>query len=429
MDHHLAIRVSELGKQYQRGQLTASYSRYQRLTEVLTERVKRAFQPSSVTTASPSKLFWALSNVGFEVKHGEVVGIIGRNGAGKSTLLKLLSRIILPTTGKIELNGSMGSLLEVGVGFHPELTGRENIYLSGTIMGMRRAEIHRHFDEIVDFAEIAAFIDTPVKRYSSGMYTRLAFSVAAHLEPDILVVDEVLAVGDASFQRKCLNKMERVGQSGRTVLFVSHNMPAITRLCPRTILIDSGQVVLDGSSHEAVTRYLQGGFNSTARRRWDDMTSAPGNAIVRLTEARICDAERQVRDSLDIRRPIRIEMDYEVLQPHVLVPNYHIMNEEGIKVCVLHDLDPTWRKRPRPIGKYTSSAIIPGNLLAEGTHLVGIALSSHDPVEVHCYERDAIAFQVVDSMDGDSARGDYAGPMDGVVRPALEWHTEQHGVA
>ena len=223
----------------------------------------------------------------FDVRPGEVVGLIGRNGAGKSTLLKVLSRITDPTRGGVDLCGRVGSLLEVGTGFHPELTGRENIYLSGAILGMKRAEIRRKFDEIVAFAEVERFVDTPVKHYSSGMYLRLAFAVAAHLEPEILLVDEVLAVGDARFQRKCLDKMQDVGQRGRTVLFVSHSMPAITRLCGRAILLEDGTVVADGVSHDVVARYLNSGLGTSATREWLDPRKAPGTDVVRLCAVRV----------------------------------------------------------------------------------------------------------------------------------------------
>jgi len=425
MENHLAVRVSKLGKQFQRGEHLSQRANSGRLTEVLTSNVKSLLTRRRKDVQLVDK-FWALQDINFEVQHGEIVGIIGRNGAGKSTLLKILSRITRPTSGKIEINGRMGSLLEVGVGFHPDLTGRENIYLNGVIMGMRREEVGRKFDEIVEFSEIEKFIDTPVKRYSSGMYTRLAFSVAAHLDPDILVVDEVLAVGDMSFQKKCLNKMEDVGTEGRTVLFVSHNMSAVTRLCPRSILLDNGQIVTDGPSAQAVGQYLQSGLDTKARRRWDNPSIAPGNDRVRLIEVRICDENRNVQDALDIRHPIRIEMDYEVLKETVLVPNYHVMNDNGIKVFVVHDLDPAWRGRVRSKGNYTSTSIIPGNFLSEGSHIVGAAISTHDPLVVHFYERDAVAFQVIDSLDGDSARGDYASHMDGIVRPLLEWETEYH---
>ncbi len=268
-----------VGKQYRIG---AAQRSYVTLRETLTALASAPFRRSGREDSSSQEMFWALRGVNFEVNPGEVIGIIGRNGAGKSTLLKLLSRITEPTTGRIELYGRIGSLLEVGTGFHPELTGRENIFLNGSIMGMRREEIERKFEEIVAFAEVSRFLDTAVKHYSSGMYVRLAFAVAAHLEPEILIVDEVLAVGDASFQRKCLDKMQEVSQHGRTVLFVSHNMPAITRLCERTILLDEGQVMSDGPSHQVVNAYLKSGLGTTAVREWLDKTKAPGNDIARL---------------------------------------------------------------------------------------------------------------------------------------------------
>ncbi|HEX8180979.1 MAG TPA: ABC transporter ATP-binding protein [Pyrinomonadaceae bacterium] len=375
-------------------------------------------------SAEAARTLWALKDVSFSVRPGEVVGIIGRNGAGKSTLLKILSRITEPTSGRVDLYGRVGSLLEVGTGFNAELTGRENIYLNGAILGMRRTEIMRKFDEIVAFSEIDRFIDTPVKHYSSGMYMRLAFAVAAHLEPEILLVDEVLAVGDMGFQRKCLNKMEDVSQHGRSVLFVSHNMPSITRLCPRTILLEQGQVVEDGPSAQVVSTYLGSGLGTTAVREWPDLANAPGNEIVRLCAVRVRNEAGEVADAFDIRRPIGIEMEYEVIQPGtVLVPNLHFYNEEGVYVFVAHDCDPEWRRKPRPTGRYFSTAWIPGNYLSEGALVVGAALSTHDPVVVHCYERDAVAFHIIDSLDGDSARGDFAQPMPGVVRPLLPWQT------
>ena len=246
----IALRVEDLSKQYRIG---GSREAYKTLRDTFTDAVVSAFRRAGrlvrgrgVGAAERGETFWALKDVSFEIKRGEVVGIIGCNGAGKSTLLKILGRITEPTGGYADIYGRVGSLLEVGTGFHPELTGRENIYLNGAILGMKRVEIGRKFDEIVAFAEIERFIDTPVKHYSSGMYMRLAFAVAAHLEPEILLVDEVLAVGDARFQKKCLNKMQDVGQQGRTVLFVSHNMQAITRLCQRAILLEGGTMVQDG---------------------------------------------------------------------------------------------------------------------------------------------------------------------------------------
>jgi lipopolysaccharide transport system ATP-binding protein len=306
------------------------------------------------------------------------------------------------------------------------LTGRENIYLNGAILGMKRAEIMRKFDEIVAFSEVEKFIDTPVKRYSSGMYLRLAFAVAAHLEPEILVVDEVLAVGDARFQRKCLDKMQDVGQHGRTVLFVSHNMSAITRLCPRTILLDEGLVLKDGPSNEVVGTYLNSGLGTTATREWPNEASAPGNEVVRLRAVRVRTGDGEIKESIDIRQPVCLEVEYEVLQGgHVLVPNFGVYNEEGALVFLTHESDPEWKRKDKPPGCYVSRAWIPGNFLSEGSLVVGVAISQHVPsVELHVHYGDAVAFQVVDSMDGDSARGDYGGPLPGVVRPLLEWKTE-----
>ena len=414
------IRAEGLAKKYVIG---SSRESYPTLRDALTSAVKSPLR--RLRRGAGGEEVWALKDVGFEVGPGEIVGLIGRNGAGKSTLLKLLSRITEPTRGRVELYGRVGSLLEVGTGFHPELSGRENVYLNGAILGMGKAEIDRKFDEIVAFAEIEKFIDTPVKRYSSGMYLRLGFAVAAHLEPEILLVDEVLAVGDASFQKKCLNKMEDVGHEGRTVLFVSHNMPAVTRLCPRTVLLDGGRVLGDGPSHEVVNAYLNSGLGTTAAREWPEPESAPGNEVARLCAVRVRDEEGRICDAADIRRPVGLEIEFEVRQSgHRLAPNFHVYNEEGVNVFISNDLDPEWRGRPRPAGRYTSTMWIPGNFLAEGTMIVGAALSTLDPVVVYFYERDAVAFQVIDSLDGDSVRGDYAGPYPGVVRPALRWTTE-----
>ena len=255
------------------------------------------------------------------------------------------------------------------------------------------------------------------------MYLRLAFAVAAHLDPEILLIDEVLAVGDASFQRKCLDKMEDVRQTGRTVIFVSHNMAAVTRLCPRTILLEAGTVLYDGPSHEAVGMYLGSGTRTNAAREWRDLNKAPGNDIVRLAGIRVRTEEGQVCESIDIRAVVGVEMEFEVLEAgHVLVPNYHFINQEGVCVFVASEHDPEWRRRPRPTGQYVSTAWIPGNFLSEGALIISAAISTMDPVRVHFFERDVVAFQVVDSLDGNSARGDYAGSMPGIVR--LNWTSQ-----
>jgi len=364
---------------------------------------------------------WALRNVSFEVARGQIVGIIGPNGAGKSTLLKILSRITDPTEGRAELRGRVGSLLEVGTGFHPELTGRENSYLSGALLGMRKTEIDRKLDEILAFAEIEKFADTPVKYYSSGMYVRLAFAVAAHLEPEILIVDEGLAVGDVNFQRKCLNKMEDVRQHGRTILFVSHNMAAVTRLCQRAILISHGVIQKDGPAVEVASAYLSSSLRTTAERSWPSPESAPGDEVVRLREVRVRDEAGKTVEHIDIRRRVGLEMTYEVLAPgHQIAIHMSRSNESGVCLFGTGDLDPRWRD-PRPPGRFTSTAWIPGNFLAEGAIIVSAAASSLTPFRRHFTVRDVVAFHVTDPLEGGSARGDWDGEFPGLVRPLLSW--------
>jgi lipopolysaccharide transport system ATP-binding protein len=420
------IEVRGLSKQYRIG---GKRQPYRTLRESLMTSVtaplfflRSAFRDPAIRSGYST--FWALRDVSFEIKSGEIVGIIGRNGAGKSTLLKILSRITEPTEGSARIRGRVGSLLEVGTGFHPELTGRENIYLNGAILGMRKQEIDQKFDEIISFAEVEQFVDTPIKHFSSGMYLRLAFAVAAHLEPEILIVDEVLAVGDANFQRKCLEKMQDVGQQGRTVLLVSHNMSAITRLCSRAILIDKGQVIKDGPSSQVVSAYLDTGLGTTAVREWRDESTAPGGKVARLRATRVRSEDGQIVDTIDIRRPVQIEMEYDVLTSgYVLMPYYQFHTQEGTIAFEAVDLDPAWRGRARDAGRWISVASIPGNLLSEGILSVSAGLQTINPVIKQYYEREVVAFHIVDTLSGDSARGDWPGSFEGYVRPLLNWHT------
>ena len=371
----------------------------------------------------PAEEFWALRAINFDVQPGEAVGVIGRNGAGKSTLLKVLSRITAPTVGEVTLRGRLASLLEVGTGFHPELSGRENIFLNGAIMGMKRAEIQARFDEIVAFAEIDRFLDTPVKRYSSGMYVRLAFAVAAHLQPEVLVVDEVLAVGDSAFQKKCLGKMQDVASGGRTVLFVSHNMAAITRLCSRAILLQQGGVVADGPVQKVVSTYVGGKIGETPTEATFAEGRFPGSDDVRMLAARVTSDVMEAA-VVDIRKPIRIEIDYEVLRERLAIhPNFMLQNDEGQIVFASSDAYLPENRQPRPPGRYRAVAEIPGNYLAEGWFSLDVAISTMEPVIVHCWERGLLAFHVSDTTDGDSVRGTYGGPFPGVVRPLLRWTT------
>jgi lipopolysaccharide transport system ATP-binding protein len=426
---YTALNINRLSKRYRIG---AKQKRHDTLGATLADLARRPFTNlrnlRSLTSFSAQEedddTIWALKDVSFDIKSGETVGIIGANGAGKSTLLKVLSRITQPTSGTAVVTGRVSSLLEVGTGFHADLTGRENVYLNGAILGMTRSEIDQKFDDIVDFSDVGKFIDTPVKRYSSGMALRLAFSVAAHLEPEIMMVDEVLAVGDLRFQKKCLTKMGEVAQAGRTVLYVAHNMPAISRLCARAVLMGQGRVVHDGPVHEVISTYLNSNLGTSAVREWPNLQEAPGGEIVRLRAVRVLDEDGDVADTVDIRRPCRIEMEYDVLKSgYVLLPHFYVANEEGVCAFGAQDLDPEWRGQKRPAGRYVTTAWIPGNLLAEGTIFVDASMNTLEPFIFQYQSRGVVAFLVADSLEGDSARGDWTGHMPGVVRPMLKWTT------
>ena len=330
--------------------------------------------PSPVS--SPSNYIWALKDVSFEVKHGEAVGIIGRNGSGKTTILKILSRITAPTEGRVEIRGRVGSLLEVGTGFHPELTGRENIYLNGAVIGMKKAEVARKFDEIVAFSEIEKFLDTPVKRYSSGMYVRLAFSVAAHLEPEILIVDEVLAVGDAAFQKKCLGKMSNVTGEGRTVLFVSHNMSAIRELCPRSLWIDNGRIAESGSSSSIVDSYLQSGRSQVSGP--ECTFSENPEKDFQLLAARLLNDEGTLMQLFSCDRPVIIDLICRVRKPvHGLKGYLLISKKDGTPVMESDSYDAS----PNPLdgllaGTYSTRITVPARTLGPGDYDVLINFAS-----------------------------------------------------
>jgi len=418
-----AIQIEDVSKLYHIGARKTYKTARESVMNLLQAPVRMANKLAGREKVDHTTDLWALKNVSFDVKRGEVIGIIGRNGAGKSTLLKVLSRITEPTSGRIKINGRVGSLLEVGTGFHPELTGRENIFLNGAILGMRRAEIARKFDEIVAFSEVEKFIDTPVKHYSSGMYMRLAFAVAAHLEPDILIVDEVLAVGDAHFQKKCLGKMQEVGKQGRTVLFVSHNMPAILRLCNLVVLMDRGKIKATGEAATVAREYLSSGEHSLAVRQWDDPASAPGDSVAALKTVKILGPDDQVDPTPEIDRPIRIRVEYwnhqSTLRPTVSI---HVINDDGIVLFCSNDFNNhAWRDTARQRGLVTSTCTIPANTLAEGRFSVLVAVCSYNPDVIHAIEQDAVSFQVVDHTTGDGARGLYTREWPGVMRPLMHW--------
>ncbi len=423
------IKVENLGKKYLlgRGQRVGS------LREALTDGVKGVLGRARRSERRGGREeFWALQEVGFEVAQGEVIGLVGRNGAGKSTLLKVLSRITEPTTGRITLRGRVASLLEVGTGFHPELSGRENIFLNGAILGMTRAEIQRKFDEIVAFAEIEKFLETPVKRYSSGMYVRLAFAVAAHLEPEILLVDEVLAVGDAQFQKKCLGKMSEVArEEGRTVFFVSHNLTAVQSLCRRAIWLREGRLVEDGLPGPVVARYLNTSYSPLTERTWpeDGGTEAPNKAkaAVRLRKLLVRPQTGQPSDPIDVRTPFLIEADYwNGLDGAYLNVTFQLFNLQGIEIlAALPMQEPVWNGQPFPVGLFRSRCYVPGDLLNDGTyHLRVLVVKNQSEILVQLNE--ALVFEVRDNREGS---GNWFGEWSGAVRPKLVWETQYHGPA
>ena len=421
----IVLSATGLGKRYRIDHERAPYGR---LTESLSTSLRHPFA-SLGRRRMTAEWFWALRDISFEVARGEVLGVIGRNGAGKSTLLKLLARITSPTTGTATLKGRTGSLLEVGTGFHPELTGRENVFMSGAVLGMSRADIRRRFDDIVQFAGVEQFLDTPVKRYSSGMQVRLGFAVAAHLEPEILIVDEVLAVGDAAFQAKCLGKMADLGSGGRTIVFVSHSMPAVLRLCSRAILLDRGQRVTDGPTSDVVRKYLESDQGRSDERSWAHDEHAPGDEVARFQSVRVLRSAGQPTHEIDIREPVEIEVVYTSDRPGKARPsvNLHFYNDDGVCLFVSNDWeDREWWESQRRAGIVRATCRIPGNFLAEGRVSVLAAVSSYDPTVIHALERDAVSFQVVDRSGGDAVRGPYAGDWPGVVRPMLEWNVHYY---
>jgi len=417
----IAIRVENLGKQYKIG---AQIDRYRTLRDSIVAAARWPTRLLRGERAPEDNTIWALNGVSFEVRKGEVLGVIGRNGAGKSTLLKILARVTEPSSGFAEIHGRVGSLLEVGTGFHPELTGRENIALNGAILGMRRSEIERKFDEIVEFSGVEKFIDTPVKRYSSGMYLRLAFAVAAHLEPQILVVDEILAVGDAEFQRKCLGKMNDVAQEGRTVLFVSHNMSAILRLTRETIILEKGRLVLRAPSNQAVDYYLTAGFAQTGERHWQPDEIPANAAPFRTIALRVRNSQGQVVDTLRSTEPATLEIEYRLEAPIAgLRVGVYLMTGHGELIFTSFDTDDPERYEQlgvRAAGRYLSRVAIPADFLNEGRYMVGINASAFR-VRSYFQDENALAFTV----DASGAPGmQWLEPRLGLIRPRLEWQID-----
>jgi lipopolysaccharide transport system ATP-binding protein len=414
------ITVENLGKRYTLRHQATRVSLREKLTSVLNAPA-RWLRPAAAVQPATREEFWALRELNFSINRGEVVGIIGRNGAGKSTLLKILSRITETTTGRVTLRGRVASLLEVGTGFHPELTGRENIFLNGAILGMTRAEIRRKFDEIVAFAEVERFIDTPVKHYSSGMYVRLAFAVAAHLEPEILIIDEVLAVGDAVFQQKCLGKIGSVARGGRTVLFVSHNMGAVQNLCSRAILLSSGRLVEAGPTRQIIARYLDFADQVYGQRTWTAAEAPSDGQVLRVRAVRVIAGDGSLAHIVPVEQPFQVEIDYEILASiSRLWIGFHIETASGDIVFCAGDQDFSRQPQlPRTPGHYRSHCLVPANLLNEDHYT--LALFSHIP-GIRDVIRPIRVLQV-NTVQRDAIGG--GGRQPGFARPVLDWTITQ----
>jgi lipopolysaccharide transport system ATP-binding protein len=403
----VVLRCEGLGKSYHRGALRESTLLRDHLSRILRS-------PLSVLRRRKDETFWALKDVSLEIREGEVLGLIGRNGAGKTTLLKILSRITKPTTGWAEIHGRVGSLLEVGTGFHPELTGRENTFLSGAILGMGKSEIKRKFNEIVAFAELEQFIDTPVKHYSSGMYVRLAFAVAAHLEPEILFVDEVLAVGDAAFQKKCLGKMGNVSRQGRTILFVSHNMTALQKLCTRVVWLNGGQVIDAGDPRKVIDHYLQTNAIANLESMWEDNLTAPGNERVRLRSVRVL-PQTDSGEPITVHTPLRIEFTYFNYAPDTML-NVSMLLNNLEEVCVFVTASDF---ALRPAGLIRHTVEIPGDFLNVGSYYVNMLIVKDASTGI-LFQDNVVAFEVVEG----EVVGNWYGRLPGAVRPRLKWRSE-----
>jgi lipopolysaccharide transport system ATP-binding protein len=416
----VAIVVDSLGKRYRLGQKQASYGTL-RETVMGTlgaplRGIKNLVSADGTDLMAQDGWIWALKDVSFKVHRGEVVGIIGGNGAGKSTLLKILSQITEPTEGSAEIHGRVASMLEVGTGFHAELTGRENVYLNGAILGMKKREIESKFDEIVAFAEVEKFIDTPVKHYSSGMHLRLAFAVAAHLEPEILIIDEVLAVGDAGFQSKCLSKMGTVAKQGRTVLFVSHNMGAITQLCGRVVQLEKGRLKRVGPSTEVVTAYLSSSVGTEVKSSWSNESSNPDHSEVRFKSARLLSIDNKPVSTVSFDSSFLIEIAYDVMVPiRELSIAYMLYDSQSIRVFESMDTDmPEWRGRVRERGQYVSICKILPFFLKPGRYHLSLA-SFVEGVKMIELQDSVLSLDV-------SEVGYCLMPKRlGVVSPVLEW--------
>ncbi len=413
-----AIEIRNLGKEY----TLASAQPYISLRDVLTGTFKSIIQ----TNRKKKEKFWALKDITADIMPGERVGIIGRNGAGKSTLLKIISRITPPTTGEAIIRGRVGSLLEVGTGFHPELTGRENIFLNGSILGLKKIEIIKQLDEIIDFSGVNNFIDTPLKHYSTGMQLRLAFSVAAHLEPEILLIDEVLAVGDLEFQKKCLGKMEQVSKEhGRTILFVSHNMDIIRKFCSSAILLAKGILIDKGDTTHIISEYISNHSQTNSEANWPEGLYSL-NKELKLNRVYLHNKSNDLLSKFDTTEAIGLTIEYEVINDNIkFTHGINLYNSENQNVFNSHDISFALNETKRKKGEFIAKVWIPENLLPEGLFSLSVALFNPNPLDIFIHEHEVLRFEVFTDFSKRNARGNYSNNFPGIIRPLLDWELEK----
>ncbi|MFD2939577.1 ABC transporter ATP-binding protein [Flavobacterium notoginsengisoli] len=422
----IILKAENISKQYRLGQvgtgtLSHDLNRWWHQIRGKENPYLKIGETNDRSKKGSSDYVWALQDISFELKKGDVLAIIGKNGAGKSTLLKILSKVTGPTFGSIKSRGRIASLLEVGTGFNGEMTGRENIYLNGAILGMTKKEISSKIDEIIEFSGCERYIDTPVKRYSSGMTVRLAFAVAAFLEPEILVIDEVLAVGDAEFQKKAIGKMQDISKGeGRTVLFVSHNMAAVKSLCNRGIVLEHGKVVFEGEVDDCIDEYLKSG-NTNAHKKWDINEQQPAD-FIRLLEAKVIDVDDRVTFNHLIVNDIKIEFTYEILKDNQMFTHgLNLFNTQGVHILSSHDKDSESLEKPLKIGVHKKTITLPGKILAEGTYSCSFAIMRYSPFVVELHEMEVVGFNILEIKSDKTMRGDYSGRFPGLIRPLLKW--------
>jgi lipopolysaccharide transport system ATP-binding protein len=427
-----AIKIENIYKEYRLG--TIGYGTLTQDIQSWYARIRHQPDPNSIIgnesgiSSNSSDHILALNNIQLDVKTGEKIGIIGNNGAGKTTLLKILSQIASPTSGSVKINGRVASLIAVGTGMHPELTGKENIYLNGSILGLTKKEIDQRFDEIVDFSGIEKFINTPVKRYSSGMNVRLGFSVASHLNPDVLIIDEVLAVGDAEFQKKCIGKLNAATSRGRTVLFVSHNMLAIEKICTRSILLDKGKVIFDGKPKEAIDFYLDTSKENMKGELFSNDVKSYANEFIKIKAIRII-SNNEVTAKPSWNSDIEFQVDYEnLIADQRRIISIHVNNKTGQLILTSGNIKSAsilvdeWCYKKYPVGLFRTRCIIPKELLNPGTHSISLYINRLGSEDVVLNIKNIITFEVVES---DSIQDEYLGKWIGAVRPKLDWQTEQ----